>query len=40
MRIPGLKTLQLSGRWLKSRFVESALILGYHCIAEAFPDPY
>jgi peptidoglycan/xylan/chitin deacetylase (PgdA/CDA1 family) len=40
MRIPGLKTLQLSGRWLKSRLVESALILGYHRISEASQDPY
>jgi peptidoglycan/xylan/chitin deacetylase (PgdA/CDA1 family) len=40
MRIPGLKTLQLSGRWLKSRFVERVLILGYHRIAEVQHDPY
>jgi peptidoglycan/xylan/chitin deacetylase (PgdA/CDA1 family) len=40
MRIPGLKTLQWSGRWLKSRFIESAIILGYHRIAEVQHDPY
>jgi peptidoglycan/xylan/chitin deacetylase (PgdA/CDA1 family) len=40
MRIPGIKSMQLFSRWLKSRFVNHALILGYHRIAEADFDPY
>jgi peptidoglycan/xylan/chitin deacetylase (PgdA/CDA1 family) len=40
MRIPALKTLSLAARWLRSRFVRSALILGYHRIAETQQDPY
>lgn len=35
MRIPGVKTLRLSARWVRSRFTGGALILGYHRIAEA-----
>jgi peptidoglycan/xylan/chitin deacetylase (PgdA/CDA1 family) len=34
VRIPGLKTLKLSARWLRNRFVGGALILGYHRVAE------
>lgn len=40
MRIYGLKTLRLTGNWLKSRFTDRALILGYHRISEALPDPF
>ena len=40
MRIPGLKQLALSGRWLRSRWVHGAVILGYHRIAEYRSDPY
>jgi peptidoglycan/xylan/chitin deacetylase (PgdA/CDA1 family) len=40
MRIPGSKRLRLSGRWLRSRFVNGALILGYHRIANTSSDPY
>lgn len=38
MRVPGLKTLKLSARWLRSRLVHGALILGYHSIAEPLGD--
>jgi peptidoglycan/xylan/chitin deacetylase (PgdA/CDA1 family) len=34
MRIPGLKSLQQSARWLRSRIGNKALILGYHRIAK------
>jgi peptidoglycan/xylan/chitin deacetylase (PgdA/CDA1 family) len=40
MRIPGIKSMQRFSRWLKSRFVSHALILGYHRIAEVDFDPY
>ena len=40
MKIPGLKTLRQSARWLRSRLVPSALILGYHRVAEVHSDPY
>lgn len=40
MRLPGLKTLQQSGRWLASRWTGGALILGYHRIVDAACDPY
>jgi peptidoglycan/xylan/chitin deacetylase (PgdA/CDA1 family) len=40
MRTPGLKHLRLSARWLRSRFVDGALILGYHRIANPPSDPY
>lgn len=40
MRIPGMKSLKLSARWLRSRLMGSTLILGYHCIAEPVSDPY
>jgi peptidoglycan/xylan/chitin deacetylase (PgdA/CDA1 family) len=39
MRIPGLKTLCQSVRWVRSRFGKRALILGYHRIAEVDHDP-
>ncbi len=35
MRLPGLKTLVRTGRWLRSRFTPHGLILGYHRVAEA-----
>ena len=40
MRIPGWKQLTLSGRWLRSRCVHGALILGYHRITDYRSDPY
>ena len=40
MKIPGLKTLKLYSRWLRSRFSSHALILGYHRIADVARDPY
>jgi peptidoglycan/xylan/chitin deacetylase (PgdA/CDA1 family) len=40
MRIPGIKTLKMSTSWIRSRFVDHALILGYHRIAEFHLDPY
>jgi peptidoglycan/xylan/chitin deacetylase (PgdA/CDA1 family) len=40
MRILGLKRLRLSARWLRSRFVNGALVLGYHRIANTPADPY
>ena len=40
MRIPGWKTLKLGARWLRSRFVNGAVILGYHSVTEMSSDPY
>ncbi len=40
MRIPGLKILQRSARWLRSRFTHGALILGYHRVADVAHDPH
>jgi peptidoglycan/xylan/chitin deacetylase (PgdA/CDA1 family) len=40
MRIPGLKTAKLMGRWLRSRAVGGGVILGYHCVADSALDPY
>jgi peptidoglycan/xylan/chitin deacetylase (PgdA/CDA1 family) len=40
MKIPGLKRLRLSARWLRSRLTHGALILGYHRIAETSSDPF
>jgi peptidoglycan/xylan/chitin deacetylase (PgdA/CDA1 family) len=40
MRVPGLKTFKQTARWLRSRFVGGALILGYHRVAEATQDIY
>lgn len=40
MRIPGLKILKQSARWLRSRFVNGALILGYHRVADVRHDPF
>jgi peptidoglycan/xylan/chitin deacetylase (PgdA/CDA1 family) len=38
VRVPGLKTLKLSARWLRSRLVGGTLIVGYHNIAEPLRD--
>jgi peptidoglycan/xylan/chitin deacetylase (PgdA/CDA1 family) len=40
MRVPGLKRLEQGARWMRSRFVSGALILGYHRIAATSRDPY
>lgn len=40
MRIPGLKGLKLSARWLRSRLTGGTLILGYHRIADPVEDVY
>jgi peptidoglycan/xylan/chitin deacetylase (PgdA/CDA1 family) len=40
MRIPGLKHVRAVRRWLTSRFVDGALILGYHRIADSPADPF
>lgn len=40
MKIPGKKIVYRSARWLRSRFVNHGLILGYHRIAEMSQDPY
>ena len=40
MRAPGLKTVRQSARWLRSRFVNGGLILGYHRVAKVQQDPY
>jgi peptidoglycan/xylan/chitin deacetylase (PgdA/CDA1 family) len=40
MRLPGKKAVQKSTRWIQSRFVNRALILGYHRIADVPQDPY
>ena len=40
MRIPGLKKVKRSARWLRSRLVDGALILGYHRIAAVSNDPF
>jgi peptidoglycan/xylan/chitin deacetylase (PgdA/CDA1 family) len=39
MRIPGIKLLRQNARWLKSRFRNRALILGYHRVADVEKDP-
>jgi peptidoglycan/xylan/chitin deacetylase (PgdA/CDA1 family) len=40
VRIAGLKSFKQVGRWLRSRFFGSALILGYHRVAAVDKDPY
>jgi peptidoglycan/xylan/chitin deacetylase (PgdA/CDA1 family) len=40
MRLPGLRRVRLTARWVRSRFVDGALILGYHRIAEYLHDPF
>lgn len=39
-RIPGRKLARRSGRWLRSRWGPRAVVLGYHRITDASPDPY
>lgn len=40
MRVPGQKGLKQGWNWLRSRFVQRAIILGYHRIADVPADPY
>ncbi len=40
MRIPGVKAVGFSLRWLRSRFVQHALILGYHRVTDFAQDTY
>jgi peptidoglycan/xylan/chitin deacetylase (PgdA/CDA1 family) len=40
LRIPGLRKTKAAARWIRSRFIGGALILGYHRIAEAESDPF
>jgi peptidoglycan/xylan/chitin deacetylase (PgdA/CDA1 family) len=40
MRIPGWKSLKQSARWLRSRFINGALILGYHRVDNAPFDSF
>ena len=40
MRVPGYKSLKLAGRWLRSRFAPSGLILGYHRVADPGASAY
>jgi peptidoglycan/xylan/chitin deacetylase (PgdA/CDA1 family) len=40
MRVPGQNGLKQGWNWLQSRFVQRAIILGYHRIADVPADPY
>lgn len=40
MRIPGIKTMKMSTRWLRSRTRIGGLILGYHRVGEVQGDRY
>jgi peptidoglycan/xylan/chitin deacetylase (PgdA/CDA1 family) len=40
VRIPGLRSLRLSARWLRGQIMGGTLILGYHSIAEPATDAY
>jgi peptidoglycan/xylan/chitin deacetylase (PgdA/CDA1 family) len=40
MRVPGVKRLRMSARWLRSRLLNSGLILGYHRISDSSADPF
>jgi peptidoglycan/xylan/chitin deacetylase (PgdA/CDA1 family) len=40
MKFPGKKSLLITGRWLRSRATNSALILGYHRVAVSEDDIY
>jgi peptidoglycan/xylan/chitin deacetylase (PgdA/CDA1 family) len=40
MRVPGVKTVRRAATWLRGRFGRSALILGYHRVAETAVDPF
>lgn len=35
-----MKSLHLAARWIRSRLIDSALILGYHRVAEVDPDSF
>lgn len=39
-RIPGRKFARRSARWFRSRWVPRAVVLGYHRVTDASPDPY
>jgi peptidoglycan/xylan/chitin deacetylase (PgdA/CDA1 family) len=39
MRTPGVKTVRMTARWLRSRLSGRAIILGYHRIADVESDP-
>jgi len=40
VRVPGLKKMRLTARWLKSRLARRAVILGYHRVAQEPNDPF
>ncbi|MFO7679733.1 MAG: polysaccharide deacetylase family protein [Chloroflexota bacterium] len=40
MKVRGLKTIRRGTTWLRGRFGRSALILGYHRVAETAVDPF
>jgi peptidoglycan/xylan/chitin deacetylase (PgdA/CDA1 family) len=40
MKVRGLKTARRGATWLRGRFGRSALILGYHRVAETAVDPF
>jgi peptidoglycan/xylan/chitin deacetylase (PgdA/CDA1 family) len=40
MKVPGLKTAVKIAHWVRSRFVRSAVILGYHRVMETASDPF
>jgi peptidoglycan/xylan/chitin deacetylase (PgdA/CDA1 family) len=40
VRVPGRKAIRKFAGWLRGRFVNGALILGYHRITEAAQDPF
>ncbi|HRQ37267.1 MAG TPA: polysaccharide deacetylase family protein [Chloroflexota bacterium] len=40
MRLKGVKTMRQAARWLRSRWGQQVLILGYHRVADVADDPY
>ena len=40
MKLPGVRATVRTARWIRSRVLDSALILGYHRIDEVDDDPY
>lgn len=40
MRLKGVKTMRQVARWLRSRWGQQVLILGYHRVADVADDPY
>jgi peptidoglycan/xylan/chitin deacetylase (PgdA/CDA1 family) len=40
MRVRGVKTIRQTARWLRSRWGQQVLILGYHRVAHVRHDPY